>query len=82
MTILWISSASTNFVSYFMDRAAIATNTRAAVEYVYIIEAETLTRGSGTRSLDDVKKLLHSKYVSLIRQIPSGHFGEFGMRER
>ena len=69
-------------VSYFMDRAAIMTNTCAAVEYVYIIEVEKLTRGSGTHGLDDVKKLLHSKYVSLIRQIPSGQFGEFGLREK
>ncbi len=50
-------------VSYFMDRAAITANNRAAVEYVYMIEAETLARGSGTRGLDDVKKLLHSKYI-------------------
>lgn len=69
-------------VSYFMDRAAITANNRAAVEYVYMIEAETLTRGSGTRGLDDVKKLLHSKYISLIRQIPSGQFGEFGLHEK
>ena len=69
-------------VSYFMDRAAITTNNRASVEYVYMIEAETLTRGSGTRGLDDVKKLLHSKYVSLIRQIPNGQFAEFGLREK
>ena len=69
-------------VSYFMDRAAITAINRASVEYVYMVEAETLTRGSGTRGLDDVKKLLHSKYVSLIRQIPSGQFGEFGLREK
>ena len=69
-------------VSYFMDRAPITTTNRAAVEFVYMIEAETLTRGSGTRGLDDVKKLLHSKYISLIRQIPSGHFAEFGLREK
>jgi len=47
-----------------------------------MVEAETLTRGSGTRGLDDVKKLLHSKYTSLIRQIPSGYFAEFGLREK
>ena len=69
-------------LSYFMDRAAITANTRAAVEYVYMIEAGTLTRGSGTRGLDVVKKLLHSKYISLIRQIPSSQFGKFGLCEK
>jgi hypothetical protein len=69
-------------VSYFMDRAAITTTNRAAVELFYMIEAETLTRGLGTRGLDDVKRLLHSKYISLIRQIPSGHFAEFGLHEK
>ncbi len=69
-------------VSYFMNRAAITANTCVAVEYVYMIKAEKLTRGSVTRGLDDVKKLLHSKYVSLIRQIPSGQSGEFGLREK
>jgi len=36
-----------------------------------------LTRDSGTRGLTDVKKLLHSKYIELIRQIPTNHFSEF-----
>jgi hypothetical protein len=46
-----------------------------------MVEAETLTRDSGTRGLGDVKKLLHSKYIELIRQIPSTHFSKFGLRE-
>jgi len=66
---------------YFMDRAAISTQNRAAVEFVYMVEAETLTRDSGTRGLNDVKTLLHRKYIELIRQIPTDHFGEFGLRE-
>ena len=66
---------------YFMDRAPISSQNRAAVEFVYMVEAETLTRDSGTRGLGDVKKLLHSKYIELIRQIPSNQFGEFGLRE-
>ena len=66
---------------YFMDRVAISTQNRAAVEFVYMVEAETLTRDSGTRGLTDVKKLLHSKYIELIRQIPTNHFSEFGLRE-
>lgn len=66
---------------YFMDRAAISTQNRAAVEFVYMVEAETLTRDSGTRGLNDVKTLLHSKYIELIRQIPTNHFSEFGLRE-
>lgn len=66
---------------YFMDRAAISSQNRAAVEFVYMVEAETLTRDSGTRGLNDVKALLHSKYIELIRQIPTNHFSEFGLRE-
>ena len=66
---------------YFMDRAAISSQNRAAVEFVYMVEAETLTRDSGTRGLTDVKKLLYSKYIELIRQIPTNHFSEFGLRE-
>lgn len=66
---------------YFMDRAAISSQNRAAVEFVYMVEAESLTRDSGTRGLTDVKKLLHSKYIELIRQIPTNHFSEFGLRE-
>jgi len=66
---------------YFMDRAAISSQNRAAVEFVYMVEAETLTRDSGTRGLNDVKKLLHMKYIELIRQIPTNHFSEFGLRE-
>ena len=66
---------------YFMDRAAISSHNRAAVEFVYMVEAETLTRDSGTRGLNDVKKLLHMKYIELIRQIPTNHFSEFGLRE-
>ena len=66
---------------YFMDRAAISTQNRAAVEFVYMVEAETLTCDSGTRGLNDVKTLLHRKYIELIRQIPTDHFGEFGLRE-
>jgi hypothetical protein len=64
-----------------MDRAAISSHNRAAVEFVYMVEAETLTRDSGTRGLNDVKKLLHMKYIELIRQIPTNHFSEFGLRE-
>ena len=66
---------------YYMDRVSITSKNRAAVEFVYMVEAETLTRDSGTRGLGDVKKLLHSKYIELIRQIPSTHFSEFGLRE-
>ena len=66
---------------YFMERAAISSQNRAAVEFVYMVEAETSTRDSGTRGLPDVKKLLHSKYIELIRQIPTNHFSEFGLRE-
>ena len=66
---------------YFMDRAAISSQNRAAVEFVYMVEAETLTRDSGTHGLNDVKKLLHRKYIELIRQIPTNHFSEFRLRE-
>ena len=65
-----------------MDRSPITSSNRQAVEFVYMIEVETLTRGSGTHGLDDVKKLLHSKYTSLIRQISSGYFAEFGLYEK
>jgi len=66
---------------HFMDRAQISSQNRSAVEFMYMIEAETLTRDSGTCGLNDVKKLLHSKYIELIRQIPTIHFSEFGLRE-
>ena len=66
---------------FFMDRHSISSHNRIAVEFVYMLEAETLTRGSGTVGRDDVKKLCHSKYIELIRQIPANHFAEFGLRE-
>ena len=66
---------------YFMDQFAISPQNRAAVEFVYMIEAETLIRDSSTKNLAEVKKLLHSKYIELLRQIPTNHFSEFGLRE-
>ena len=66
---------------FYMDRLSISSQNRIAVEFVYMLEAETLTRGSGTVGRGDVKQLCHSKYIELIRQIPANHFGEFGLRE-
>jgi hypothetical protein len=66
---------------YYMERVPITSRNRAAVEFVYMVEAETLTRDAGTRGLGDVKTQLLSKYNELIRQIPSHHFSEFGLRE-
>ena len=66
---------------YFMDRTPISSQNCAAVEFVYMVEAKTLPHHSGTHGLGDVKKLLHSKYIELIGQIPSNQFSEFGLCE-
>lgn len=67
--------------SYFMDRQVITAQNRSAVEFVYMIEAESLTRQGGTKGKAEVKTILYSKYIELIRAIPSSHFGEWGLRE-
>ena len=67
---------------YFMDRTAISSQNPLAVEFVYMLEVETLTRDSGAHGLTDAKKLIHSKHIlELIHQIPTNHFSEFRLRE-
>ena len=65
----------------FIDQVQISSQNRAVVEFVYMVEAETLTCNLGTCGLCDVKKLLHSKYIELICQIHSNRFSKFRLRE-
>ena len=68
--------------SFYMDRALITSNNRQAVEFVYMIEAETLCRGENTMKLPELKEKIFNRYKALIRAIPATRFGEAGLREQ
>lgn len=68
--------------SYYMDRATITSSNRQAVEFVYMIEAETLCRGENTMKLAELKTKIFNRYKALIRAIPSSRFSEFGLQEK
>lgn len=68
--------------SYYMDRATITSSNRQAVEFCYMIEADTLCRGANTMKLTELKNAIFERYRALIRDIPAARFGEFGLQEK
>ena len=68
--------------SYYMDRAPITSSNRQAVEFCYMIEADTLCRGENTMKLSELKNAIFERYRALIRAIPASRFGEFGLQEK
>jgi hypothetical protein len=51
---------------FYLERQLSSSNNCTAVEFIYMFEAESWVRSSGTRSLPDLKKAMHSKYFELI----------------
>ena len=69
-------------VSFFMERRAIASNNRAAVEAAYIIEALTLVRSAATMKKPDVALKVQETYKSLIHAIPNNRFADDGIKTK
>jgi hypothetical protein len=67
--------------SYYMDRAPITSGNRQAVEFVYMIEAETLCRGENTLKRPELAEKNFQRYKSLIRKIPISRFGQYGLQD-
>jgi hypothetical protein len=68
--------------SFYMDRAVITSNNRQAVEFVYMIEAETLCRGENTMRLPELKEKIIKRYKALICAIPATQFSEPSLQEQ
>ena len=68
--------------SYYMDCATITLSNCQAVEFVYMIESETLCRGENTMKLADLKTKIFEHYRSLIRAIRPARFSEFDLQEK
>jgi len=66
--------------SYYMGRGPITTENRAAVEFVYMIEADTIVRSQNTLRKPELAVKLLEKYKQLIEAIPVDRFGSFGLR--
>lgn len=66
--------------SYYMNRGPITTENRAAVEFVYMIEADTLVRSQNTLRKPELAVKLLEKYKQLIEAIPVDRFGSYGLR--
>ena len=67
--------------SYYMGRVPISADNRQAVEFVYMVEAESLVRSQNTLKKPELAAKLLEKYKQLIAEIPFNRFGEFGLKE-
>ena len=65
---------------YYMDNIPISSDNRAAVEFVYMIEADTIVRSQNTLRKPELAAKLLEKYKQLISLIPPGRFGECGLQ--
>jgi len=62
-----------------MERGPITTENRAAVEFVYMIEADTIVRSQNTLHKPELAVKLLEKYKQLIEAIPVNRFGGYGL---
>jgi len=65
---------------YYMDNILITSENRAAVEFVYMVEADTIVRSQNTLRKPELAAKLLEKYKQLISLVPSGRFGECGLQ--
>ena len=65
---------------YYMDNIPISSDNRAAVEFVYMIEADTIVRSQNTLRKPELAAKLLEIYKQLISLIPPGRFGECGLQ--
>ena len=56
--------------SFYMERQLILSNNRTAVEFIYMLEAESWVHSSGTLNTPDLKNAVHSKYFELFVAFP------------
>jgi len=68
-------------VSFYMGRVPISNDNRQAVEFCYMVEAESLVRSQNTLKKPELAAKLLEKYKQLISEIPSNRFGDFGLKE-
>jgi len=68
-------------VSFYMGRVPISNDNRQAVEFCYMVEAESLVRSQNTLKKPELAAKLLEKYKQLIIEIPLHRFGEFGSKE-
>jgi hypothetical protein len=66
--------------SYYMNRVPISHENRKAVEFVYMIEADTIVRSQNTLSKPELAVKLLEKYKQLIAAIPANRFGDDGLK--
>jgi hypothetical protein len=59
----------------------ISAENHQAVEFVYMIEAESLVRSQNTLKKPELAAKLLDKYKQLLINIPFNRFGEFGLKE-
>ena len=64
-----------------MGRVPISSDNHQAVEFCYMIEAESLVRSQNTLKKPELAMKILEKYKKLIIDIASNHFGEFGLKE-
>jgi hypothetical protein len=67
--------------SYYMERVPITSDNRQVVEFVYMMEADTIVRSQNTLCKPELATKLLDKYKHLILAIPANHFGEAGLNE-
>jgi hypothetical protein len=64
-----------------MGGIPISSDNRQAVEFCYMIEAESLVCSQNTLKKPELALKLFEKYKKLIIDIPSNRFGKFGLKE-
>ena len=67
--------------SYYTNHVPITHDNRLAVEFVYMIEADTLVRSQNTLRKPELAAKLLEKYKQLIAAIPVNQFRDAGLRQ-